>query len=72
MDTIDTCVSIAYYLNIFANDLTISRFIFLDTQPLMSHSLLDNIMYGDRSFMSEHLSPDTQIDIQSLQVNYTS
>ena len=34
----------------------------------MSHSLLDNIMYGDRSFMSEHLSPDTQIDIQSLQV----
>lgn len=44
------------------------RFIFLDTQPLLSHSLLDNIMYGDRSFMSEHLSPDTQIDIQSLQM----
>lgn len=45
------------------------RFIFLDTQPLLSHSLLDNIMYSDRSFMKEHLSPDTQIDIQSLQVN---
>ena len=26
-------------------------------------------MYGDRSFMSEHLSPDTQIEIQSLQAS---
>eukprot|EP00116_Pleurobrachia_bachei_P008709 sb/3468971/ len=39
------------------------RFIFLDTQPLMSHSLLDNLMYSDRSVDD----PDTQIEIQSLQ-----
>uniref|UniRef100_A0A8C6VU44 Nonsense-mediated mRNA decay factor SMG9 n=1 Tax=Nothobranchius furzeri TaxID=105023 RepID=A0A8C6VU44_NOTFU len=48
--------------------ITQERIIFLDTQPMLSPSLLDHVINNDRKLPPEYNLPHTYVEMQSLQI----
>ncbi|XP_048117543.1 LOW QUALITY PROTEIN: nonsense-mediated mRNA decay factor SMG9 [Alosa alosa] len=48
--------------------ITQERVIFLDTQPIMSPSILDHLINNDRKLPPEYSLPHTYVEMQSLQI----